>query len=208
MNSNAAEIGKRIRAARKAAKLNQTELAMKLDKTMRTIQKYESGEIEPSIGMINAIAKILNVSPADLVGYQKPNIELTCLSDVLSFLYQLDKKEGLHFDVEVERPPHSEEWVCSLKFNGNDPTADLNSSLCLLLENFKKERQKYETYWIDRQAFDLWVEKELTYHADCTLEDKPEEILSDMERIQRRNDLDRKMLEEMKKAAEETGSQN
>ena len=80
MNSNAAEIGKRIRAARKAAKLNQTELAMKLDKTMRTIQKYESGEIEPSLGMINAIAKILNVSPADLVGYQKPNIELTCLS--------------------------------------------------------------------------------------------------------------------------------
>lgn len=208
MNSNAAEIGKRIRAARKAAKLNQTVLAMKLDKTMRTIQKYESGEIEPSIGMINAIAKILNVSPADLVGYQKPNIELTCLSDVLSFLYQLDKKAGLHFDVEVERPPHSEEWGCSLKFKGNDPDADLNASLCLLLENFKKERQKYETYWIDRQAFDLWVEKELTYHADSILEDKQEEILSDMERIQRRNDLDRKILEEMKKAAEETGSQN
>ena len=49
MHSNPAEIGERIKAARKAAHLSQTELAQRLDKTMRTVQKYESGEIEPSI---------------------------------------------------------------------------------------------------------------------------------------------------------------
>ena len=53
MHSNPAEIGERIKAARKAAHLSQTELAQRLDKTMRTVQKYESGEIEPSIAMIN-----------------------------------------------------------------------------------------------------------------------------------------------------------
>ena len=63
MRSNPAEIGERIKAARRAANLSQTELAKRLDKTMRTIQKYESGEIEPSIAMINAIAKVLDVSP-------------------------------------------------------------------------------------------------------------------------------------------------
>ena len=62
MRSNPAEIGERIKAARKAAHLSQTELAQRLDKTMRTVQKYESGEIEPSIAMINAIAKILDIS--------------------------------------------------------------------------------------------------------------------------------------------------
>ena len=61
MNSNPAEIGNRIKAARKTAKLIQTDLAVKLDKTLRTVQKYESGEIEPSIAVINEIAKILNV---------------------------------------------------------------------------------------------------------------------------------------------------
>lgn len=75
MNSNPAEIGKRLKTARKAAGLSQTELATRLDKTLRTIQKYESGEIEPSIAMINAIAKELNVSPADLIGYRRPGIE-------------------------------------------------------------------------------------------------------------------------------------
>ena len=66
MNSNPAEIGQRIKEARKAAKLSQTELAGQLEKTLRTVQKYESGEIEPSIATINSIAKILNASPADI----------------------------------------------------------------------------------------------------------------------------------------------
>ena len=67
MHSNPAEIGERIKAARKAAHLSQTELAQRLDKTMRTVQKYESGEIEPSIAMINAIAKILNIDRKSVV---------------------------------------------------------------------------------------------------------------------------------------------
>ena len=71
MNSNPAEIGQRIKEARKAAKLSQTELAGQLEKTLRTVQKYESGEIEPSIATINSIARILNVSPAELIGYSR-----------------------------------------------------------------------------------------------------------------------------------------
>ena len=68
------ELGKRIQEARKAAGLNQTELAEKLEKTLRTVQKYESGEIAPSIATINQMAKIFNVSPAELMEYEKQNI--------------------------------------------------------------------------------------------------------------------------------------
>ena len=207
MNSKPAEIGERIKAARKAANLSQTELAKQLDKTLRTVQKYESGEIEPSIAMINAIAKALDISPADLIGYQKPDIQLNSLSDVISVLYQLNKKAGLRFEVEVKRPPHYDEWTYSLKFDGHDTSAKQNQDLCLILENFKNERRKLETYWTDQAAFDLWIEKELAYYADAKLEDREVEVLTPMERIQRRNELDRQMLEEMKKAAEESGSQ-
>ncbi len=207
MSSNPAEIGERIKAARRAANLSQTELAKRLDKTMRTIQKYESGEIEPSIAMINAIAKVLDVSPADLIGYRKPEIQLDSLSDVIAVLYQLNKKAGLRFEIDVQRPPQSEEWSCSLRFNGNNQSAEMNSSLCLILESFRDEREKLETYWTDQDAFDLWIEKELAYYADVKLTDREVEVLSTMERIQRRNELDRQMLEEMKKAAEESSSQ-
>ena len=51
------------------------------------------------------------------------------------------------------------------------------------------------------------IEKELAYYADAKLQDKEVEVLSDLERIQRRNELDRQMLEKMKKAAEENGDQ-
>ncbi len=160
MHSNPAEIGERIKAARKAAHLSQTELAQRLDKTMRTVQKYESGEIEPSIAMINAIAKILDISPADLIGYQKPEIQLDSLSDVIAVLYQLNKKAGIRFEIDIQRPPCSEEWSCSLKFKGNDQSAEMNDSLCLILEEFRDEREKLETYWTDQESFDRWIEKE------------------------------------------------
>ena len=172
MHSNPAEIGERIKAARKAAHLSQTELAQRLDKTMRTVQKYESGEIEPSIAMINAIAKILDISPADLIGYQKPEIQLDSLSDVIAVLYQLNKKAGIRFEIDVQRPPRSEEWSCSLKFKGNDRSAEMNDSLCLILEEFRDEREKLETYWTDQESFDRWIEKELAYYADAKLQDK------------------------------------
>lgn len=207
MNSNPVEIGERIKAARKAAGLSQTELAKRLEKTLRTVQKYESGEIEPSIAMINAIAKEINVSPADLIGYQRPSIELNSLSDVLTVLYQLNKKMGLRFEIDVKRPPHHDEWTCSLKFDGHNRDAKYNADLCLILEDFAHQRHRLESYWSDHDTFDAWLEKKLAYYAGEYLVDREEEVLTHMERTMRRNELDRKMLEEMKKAAEENGSQ-
>lgn len=138
---------------------------------------------------------------------KKPDIQLDSLSDVIAVLYQLNKKAGLRFEIDVKRPPYHDEWTCSLKFNGHDHDSEMNASLCLILENFRDEREKLETYWSDQAVFDLWIEKELAYYADAKLADREVEVLTTMERIQRRNELDRQMLEEMKKAAEGNGSQ-
>ena len=208
MNKNPAEIGERIKAARKAAGLSQTELANRLSKTLRTVQKYESGEIEPSIAIINAMAKELKVSPADLIGYQRPSIELNTISDVLTVLYQLNKKAGLRFEIDVKRPPHYDEWTCSLRFDGHNKDAEFNADLCLILEDFAHERQMLETYWSDPDSFDAWLERKLAYYSSANLVDREVEVLSNMERIQRRNELDRQMLEQKKKAAEDNGSQD
>lgn len=196
MNSNPAHIGERIKAARKAVGFSQTELANRLGKTLRTIQKYESGEIEPSIAMINTIAKELNVSPADLIGYQRPNIELNSVADILAVLYQLNKKVGLRFEVDVKKPPQHEEWSCSLRFDGSNKDAEINADLCLLLEDFAHQRDMVESYCSDPGSFDAWLDRNLAYYAEARLMDREEEVLTDMERIRRRNEL------EQKKAAE------
>ena len=57
------------------------------------------------------------------------------------------------------------------------------------------------------RILDRWIEKELAYYAGAKLQDRKVEVLSELERIQRRNELDRQMLEKMKKAAEENGDQ-
>ena len=170
--NNAIEIGKRIKEFRKALHLNQTELAEKLGKTMRTIQKYESGEIQPSIAMINEIAKALEISPAELIGYHKQNIQLDTLSDVLYVLHELDQKAGLKFQIDVNKPPRTEEWSCSLKFNGNDESADLNSDFCLFLERYADERESLSEGFSNAERFEHWFETELAYYAEIELKNK------------------------------------
>ncbi len=51
-------IGERIKTLRKKRGYNQKELADLLGKSLRTVQKYESGEIEVSIAVINQLAKL------------------------------------------------------------------------------------------------------------------------------------------------------
>ena len=56
-------IGERIKTLRKKRGYNQKDLANLLGKSLRTIQKYESGEIEVSIAMVNELAKVLDTTP-------------------------------------------------------------------------------------------------------------------------------------------------
>lgn len=185
MSTNPSEIGERIKATRKAAKLSQTELAEKLGKTLRTVQKYESGEIEPSLATVNAIAKILNVSPSYLVGYHQPELKIENLSDVMSLFVKLDKKEEIRYEIDVKKPPNHDGWSCSIRFEGNNADAEANSSLCLFLEALRDQRLMLETYSSTQESFDAWLEKELTYHSDAKLTERETEEISNEERIRR-----------------------
>ena len=69
-SSDNAAIGLRIRTLRKRKGYNQQELADILGKSLRTVQKYESGEIEVSIAMANQLAKVLDTTPTFLFGYE------------------------------------------------------------------------------------------------------------------------------------------
>ena len=145
-NNQNKQIGLRIRTARKEKGLNQTELANLLDKSLRTIQKYESGEIEVSIATINAIAKVLDCPSTYLIGYELERKPLSNLADVLQFFFQLDMIREIGFDIDVKRPPHYDGWQCSITFDGKDMSTELNQSLCLFLEDFKNIREEYKVY--------------------------------------------------------------
>ena len=78
-NSEENTIGKRVREMRKRKGLNQQELADILGKSLRTVQKYENGEINISVGMVNTIAKVLETSSSYLLGYKKDGAKIECM---------------------------------------------------------------------------------------------------------------------------------
>lgn len=204
------EIGNRIRTTRKKKGLSQTELANLLGKSMRTIQKYESGEIEPSIAIINEIAKRLDVESAYLMGYGRTDNTMDTLSDVMALIAELSDKAGIRFEVDVKRPPHAEEWSCAIRFNGNQADAEHNADLCLFLESFRDERERLETYWSDRAQYDEWLDHQLAYYAPIPLADRERETLTPEERIRRRDTLVAQQVEQAKQKAVglETDSEN
>lgn len=184
-NVHSSQIGLRIRTARKKKRMNQTELANLLGKSLRTIQKYESGEIEVSIAMINEIAKVLECESSYLMGYDSQAKPLSDFADILNFFCQLDRIKDINFEVETKRPPHFDGWECTVKFNGKDKSAALNQDICLFLEEFSRIRDEYQTYQTNYAAFQKWQDKTLAFHAGMKLEEKTIEELPEDERIRR-----------------------
>ena len=76
-------IGQRIKQLRKRKGLNQTELAQMLKKSLRTVQKYETGEIEVSIAVVNQIADLLDTTSTYILGYESSTTQIRTLADVV-----------------------------------------------------------------------------------------------------------------------------
>ena len=90
-NFDYSAIGQRIKTLRKRKGLNQTQLANLLGKSLRTVQKYETGEIEVSIDVVNELAKHLDTTPTFILGYETNTASIRSLADIMSFLFELDK---------------------------------------------------------------------------------------------------------------------
>ena len=203
MSFRSIEIGERIRDARKAANMSQTELADRLNKSLRTIQKYESGDILPPLDVIDAIAEVLDTTTAHFIGYGNKEIHLDSFSDVAAFLYELNKKSSLRFEIGVKYHSSHGKWECSICFDGDDPNAELNGEMCVFLKRFRDAREDVETYWADWNFFDSWIEHQLIDYGDYKLRDKEIEVLSLQERKRRRYEWEDMMEKKEKKAAEE-----
>lgn len=180
-------IGQRIKLLRKRKGLNQTELAHRLNKSLRTVQKYETGEIEVSVAVVNQIADILDTTPTYILGYEASNAQIKTLSDIMDFLFKLETVGGIDFKIDVKKPPRSKQWECSISFDGKS-TADFNADMCLFLEQWEQERDELRTYASTQEAYRKWKEQTLAYYAATAVQCvEPEELDPDT-RMQKRNE--------------------
>lgn len=185
-NFDYSAIGQRIKTMRKRKGLNQTELADLLGKSLRTVQKYETGEIEVSIGVVNTIAKLLDTTPTFILGYEANTAPIRCLADIMNFLFELNKVSSLKFDVDVQKPPRSKEWTCAIRFNGKATDAEHNTDMCLFLEEWQDMREDMQSYDCTPAALSRWQDQTLAYYAGVPVECVEPEELDEEERIARR----------------------
>ena len=157
------EIGKRISALRKKRHINQASLAEKLGKSLRTVQKYESGEIEISISIANQLAAILETSPEFILGYSEPTHSINSFADIAAFLFELEDIANLDFDIHIERPPYSTNWICSLWFNGLDHDAELNQEMCRFLELWSHQKHLLKSR---ADGYQIWKEQYIALQKD------------------------------------------
>ena len=68
---NKETIGSRIKEKRKIKNITQTQLANILDKSLSSIQKYESGDVEIPHSILEKIAETLDTTVTYLLGYDK-----------------------------------------------------------------------------------------------------------------------------------------
>lgn len=88
------QIHERIKRLRKQNKLSVDEIVKKLNISRATYYRYESNEIEKlPLTILEPLAKILNTTPAYLMGWQEPHQQN---ESIIS-----DKAEGYYVDPEA-----------------------------------------------------------------------------------------------------------
>jgi transcriptional regulator with XRE-family HTH domain len=179
-------IGTRIKNLRKNKGYTQQELADIIGKSLRTLQKYETGEIEVSIAVVNQLAKELDTTPTFILGYDTEIKPFRTLADVMNYLFHIEQVEGLEFSIDVKRPPRDSEWTCALTFNGKNMNAELNQDMCLFLEDWESQRDSLRTYDMTQANYREWKEKTLAYYASTEVKNVEPEELSEEERRRKR----------------------
>lgn len=119
-------IGKKIKDYRKKAGLTQKELAEKINRKEITIRKYESGEREPRISIIEDICEALNI-PIDEFG-----------EELFQIKYNSSNRESKNFNDSLE---------LFEKYQSDSSSNKFVSQLKLVEKLMLLYGYKYETYF-------------------------------------------------------------
>ncbi len=137
-------------------------------------------------GNLYSYLSAIDTTPTFILGYETNTAPIRSLADIMNFLFELDKVSSLKFNVDVQKPPRSNEWTCSIRFNGKEMDADHNADMCLFLEQWEEMREDMRSYNCTPAALHSWQEQTLAYYAGASVECVEPEELDEDERLARR----------------------
>lgn len=106
---------------------------------------------------------------------------------VMNCVLMLENIKELSFRIDVKRPPHYDQWECSITFDGKGKELH-NSDLCLVLEQWENEREDVRTYAHSQKRYRKWKDQTLAYYSGNQMTyEEPEELDPEI-RMQKRKE--------------------
>ncbi len=174
------EIGRAIQKRRRELKITQKEFAKRLDKSERTIQKYESGEIIVKTGIIKQIADELDIpwqelleakpNPTDEKEDNSPDYSFNTLSEVIKALFAMTQIKDISFSLSCSKPPESPEWTSSLLVNGKG-NGMYDADFCLFMENWMNKLAAFHDGTMSKDQYETWQNHTLDYYSESYFSD-------------------------------------
>lgn len=184
-----------IKVLRKSLGMNQKEFAAKLGIRQSTLSSYENEAISPSTDMLITIAKKFNVSVDWLCGLTESKTTISTLSDIIEFLFEMEKIPELHFDINIDKnDDHT--IITGITFDSRDKEHKMNIDMCMFLSAYAEHRESFESYFVGKDMYELWQKNQIEYYDKLPLTRKDFDNLDSATRTKLRNELLRKKLDE------------
>jgi transcriptional regulator with XRE-family HTH domain len=174
------EIGRAIKKRRRELKITQKEFAKRLNKSERTIQKYESGEIIIKTGIIKLIADELDIpwqelleakpEPTDTAEDNTPDYSFSTMSDVIKALFSMTQIKDISFRLACTKPPEDPDWTASLIVDGKG-SGLYDADFCLFLENWMNKLAALQNGSISDSQYEKWQRETLKYYSESYFSD-------------------------------------
>lgn len=176
------EIGQAIKKRRRELKITQKEFAQRLDKSERTIQKYESGEITMKIDLIKQVADELDIPWQDLLEAKSsvisieevpdgsPDYRFSSMADIIKALFAMTKVGDISFQLSYTKPPENPDWTSSITVNGKGNRL-YDADFCLFIENWMNKLAALQNGTLSQGKFETWQRETLAYYSDSYFSD-------------------------------------
>lgn len=190
------EIGENIQKLRKARKITQEQFADQLGKGVRTIQKYESGEIQVPTDVLAQMGDIFDMPWLQIV---KPNIvfintkenetwrykyQFDSLSDVINALFTIEAGKNFTTSISVSKPPEDADWSASYSVDGKG-SSKYDADFCLFMENWMNRLDALKSGRLSPDKYREWQSKTIAYYESSKLNPVSEtsEFMDTMEKV-------------------------
>lgn len=147
-------VAENLKAARESTGFSQREVADILGMTAASLSSYEKGNTTPSLHVAICLAYIYEVSLDSICGTDNKNKLPETFSDVIKLLFLIQDTNGLDVHISYdENHFYNEGANAELIFKDRE--------LLTFFADWEKMKTLYKEDSIDREVYELWIEKTL-----------------------------------------------